>query len=157
MVALPPGTSPSSNARRPPLSAEDQSPKSSPDERGRALLEISNAMVGLYKEQFGRGPTRARTYWAGPDIVVSVLEDTLTPAERNMVALGEHERLRDMRVFFQYATVTEFCTPVERITGRRVRSFHSSIDTAVDGMAIETFVLYRQGEDGPSRAELPGV
>jgi uncharacterized protein YbcI len=114
-------------------------------------------MVGLYKEQFGRGPTRARTYWAGPDIVLSVLEDTLTPAERNMVALGEHERLRDMRVFFQYATLTEFCAPVERITGRRVKAFHSSIDTVIDGMAIETFVLYREGEEGPSRMELPGL
>lgn len=155
MAAPHPGTV-NDTARRSPLSPDDPPVPSAPDERGAALLEISNAMVKLYKEQFGRGPTRARTHWAGPDIVVSVLEDTLTLAERNMVALGEHERLRDMRVFFQYATINEFCAPVERITGRKVRSFHSSIDTAVDGMAIETFVLYRAGEDGPSRRELAG-
>jgi hypothetical protein len=52
-----------------------------------------------------------------------VLEDTLTPAERNPVRLGEHQRLRDMRMFFQYASVREFCEPVEHITGRTVRSF----------------------------------
>jgi len=117
------------------------------------LMHISNEMVKLYKEQFGRGPTKARTQWAGADVLVTVLEDTLTKAERNLVRLGEHQRLRDLRMFFQYATVREFCEPVERITGRKVRSFHSSIDTEVDGMAIETFVLHPEGYDGPSRTE----
>ena len=82
-------------------------------------MAISNEMVRLYKTQFGRGPTRARTHWAGADVVVVVLEDTLTPAERNLVEMGEHQRLRDTRTFFQYATVREFCEPVERLTGRR--------------------------------------
>jgi hypothetical protein len=56
-------------------------------------------------------------------------------------------------MFFQYATVREFCEPVEQITGRTVRSFHSSIDTKVDGMAVETFIFYPEGQDGPSRTE----
>jgi uncharacterized protein YbcI len=114
-------------------------------------MEISNAMVRLYKQQFGRGPTSARTYWCGRDAVMCVLEDTLTPAERSLVKMGEHQRLRDTRIFFQYATVREFCEPVEQITGRTVRAFHSSIDTKVDGMAVETFILYPEGQDGPSR------
>jgi len=118
------------------------------------LMEISNTMVRLYKEQFGRGPTRARTYWSGPDMLTSVLEDTLTPAERNLVAMKEHQRLRDTRMFFQYATVREFCEPVERLTGRKVRAFLSSIDTVADGLAVETFVLHPEGYDGPSRIEL---
>jgi hypothetical protein len=59
-----------------------------------------------------------------------------------------------MRLFFQYATLRGFCAPVERITGRKVRSFHSSIDTKVDGLSIETFIFYPDGEDGPSRSEL---
>jgi uncharacterized protein YbcI len=116
-------------------------------------MQISNEMVRLYKEQFGRGPTKARTNWAGPDIVMTVLEDTLTPAERNLVKLGEHQRLRDLRMFFQYATVKEFCEPVERLTGRKVRAFHSSIDTVADGMATEVFVLHPEGYEGPSRTE----
>src|SRR3954466_15851718 len=116
-------------------------------------MQISNEMVRLYKEQFGRGPTKARTSWAGPDVLVTVLEDTLTAAERNLVRLGEHQRLRDLRMFFQYATVPEFCEPVERLTGRKVRAFHSSIDTVADGMSVEMFVLHPDGYDGPSRGE----
>jgi uncharacterized protein YbcI len=109
--------------------------------------------VRLYKEQFGRGPTRVRTHWAGKDALVVFLEDTLTPAERNLVRMGEHQRLRDTRMFFQYATVREFCEPVERITGRKVRSFLSALDTVVDGLSIETFVLHPAGYQGPSRIE----
>ena len=115
---------------------------------------ISNEMVRLYKGQFGRGPTSTRTLFAGPDTIVVILEDTLTPAERNLVAMGEHQRLRDMRMFFQYAAVREFCEPVERLTGRKVRSFLSSIDTLAGGLSVETFVLHPPGYEGPSRAEL---
>jgi uncharacterized protein YbcI len=122
-----------------------------------ATLQISDEMVRLYKDQFGRGPTRARTHWAGPDVVTVVLEDTLTPAERNLVKMGEHQRLRDTRMFFQYATVAEFCEPIERLTGRRVKAFLSAIDTEVDGMCVETFVLHPVGSDAPSRAAVnPG-
>jgi uncharacterized protein YbcI len=115
---------------------------------------ISNEMVRLYKRQFGRGPTSTRTVFAGPDTIVVVLEDTLTLAERNLVALGEHQRLRDMRTFFQYAAVREFCEPIERLTGRKVRAFLSSIDTVADGLAVETFLLHPAGYDGPSRVDL---
>jgi uncharacterized protein YbcI len=115
------------------------------------LLAISNEMVRLYKDQFGRGPTKTRTMWAGADVLVVVLEDTLTPAERNLVELGEHQRLRDLRTIFQYASAREFCEPVERITGRKVRAFLSSIDTMADGLAMETFVLHPEGSDAPSR------
>jgi uncharacterized protein YbcI len=119
------------------------------------LTQISNEMVRLYKEQFGRGPTSARTTWAGPDVLVVVLEDTLTPAERNLVRMGEHERLRETRMFFQYASVRELCEPVERLTGRKVRAFISGIDTEVDGLCVETFVLHRgASEDAVSRCEL---
>ena len=121
------------------------------------LSAISDEMVRLYKDQFGRGPTRARTNWAGADVLIVVLEDTLTPAERNLVRMGEHQRLRDTRTYFQYATVREFCEPVERLTGRKVRAFLSSIDTEVEGLATELFVLHPEGYDGPSRMELSEV
>jgi uncharacterized protein YbcI len=134
------------------VSTDEQQPTET-EARASILMEISNAMVGLYKEQFGRGPTRARTHWTGPDALTCVLDDTLTPAERNLVKLGEHQRLRDTRIFFQYASVREFCEPVERITGRTVRAFISGIDTEAEGLAIETFVFYPEGEEGPSRAE----
>jgi uncharacterized protein YbcI len=123
------------------------------DGRLSALAAISDEMVRLYKDQFGRGPTRVRTYWCGGDILTSVLEHTLTPAERNLAALGEHQRLRDTRMFFQYATVREFCEPVERLTGRTVKAFISGIDTEVDGLSIETFILHPQGSEATSRTE----
>jgi uncharacterized protein YbcI len=115
------------------------------------LSQISNEMVRIYKDQFGRGPTRARTHWCGPDALTVLLEDTLTPAERNLVAMGEHGRLRDTRTYIQYSSVREFCEPVERLTGRRVRSFVSGVDTAVEGLSVETFVLHPVGTDAPSR------
>jgi uncharacterized protein YbcI len=136
------------------MAAAEQEQQPTAEESGTSILmEVSNAVIRLYKDQFGRGPMKARTYWAGPDALVALLEDTLTAAERNMVKLGEHQRLRDTRMFFQYASVSEFCEPVERITGRKVRSFLSGIDTEVDGLSIETFVLHPAGYGGPSRIE----
>jgi hypothetical protein len=49
--------------------------------------------------------------------------------------------------------VRDFCEPVERITGRRVRSFVSGIDTQTD-MALETFELWPAGTDAPARWEI---
>ena len=96
--------------------------KSIDDQSGVGLvIKVSLEMVRLYKEQIGRGPRSVQTHWAGADALVVLLEDTLTEAERNMVKRGEHQRLRDTRNYFQYATVREFCGPVERITGHLLR------------------------------------
>ncbi len=107
------------------------------------LAQITEEMVRIYKEQFGRGPTTARTDFAGPDAVLCTLENTFTPAERNLVVMNEHQRLRDTRLFFQYASMSEFIEAVERSTGRRVRAFVSGIDTAKD-VASEVFYLEPQ-------------
>jgi uncharacterized protein YbcI len=125
----------------------------SPIEHG-LLSSISNEMVRIYKDQFGRGPTKTRTQWAGPDVLVVTLEKTLTPAEHSLCWLGQHERLRNLRLLFQYAEIERFCDPIERITGRKVRSFISGIDTVSD-IASEMFVLHPSGYDGPSRADDP--
>jgi uncharacterized protein YbcI len=129
----------------------DHQPPEAVGQSPSVLVDVSNTLVGLFKQQFGRGPTTARSYWCGPDALCCLLEDTLTPAERNLVKMGEHQRLRDTRLFFQYASVREFCGPIERITGRTVRSFHSSVDTEVDGLSVETFVFWPVGKEGPSR------
>jgi uncharacterized protein YbcI len=117
------------------------------------LLAVSNEMVRIFKDQFGRGPTKTRTEWAGPDVLVVVLEDTLTPAERKLAELGEHERLRETRMFFQYASVRDFCGPIERLTGRKVKAFISGLDTESNGLSVELFVLHPPGSDAPSRIE----
>ena len=112
-------------------------------------LQISNAMVRLYKEQFGRGPTRARTAFAGPDTIVCTLQDSMTPAERNLVKMGEYQRIRDVRLYFQHATETQFRETVEAITGRKVWAFVSGMDVHED-LAVELFYL-EPGGDGHQR------
>jgi uncharacterized protein YbcI len=102
--------------------------------------EISREMVRLYKELFGRGPTKARTEFAGPDIVICSLENTFTPAERSLAELGEHQRLRDTRMYFQAATSEKFREIVERLTGRKVRAFISGLDAEED-VCCEVFYL----------------
>lgn len=113
------------------------------------MLEISNAMVRLYKETFGRGPTRARAQFAGQDTLVVVLESSLTVAERNLVAMGEHHRLREARLFFQYTLEDQFRAIVEQALGRRTVAFVSGIDAARD-VAMEVFTL--EPEDGAESA-----
>ncbi len=98
----------------------------------RPLLDICQAMVRLYKENLGRGPTKARAEFAGRDILVVWLEGSLTVAERKLAAMGEHARLREARLFGQYALEAESRAAVERVLERRTTSFISGIDTGRD-------------------------
>lgn len=109
-------------------------------ERRSLYAEVSREMVRLYKEQFGRGPTKAKTAFAGSDCLVCTLEDSLTPAERNLVEMGEHQRMRDVRLFFQHATEEKFVEAIERLSGRKVRGFVSGMDVKHD-LAAEIFYL----------------
>jgi len=104
------------------------------------MLALSNAMTRLYKDLFGRGPTKVRAAYAGPDTVVVTLENTMTQAERNMVRLGDHQRLRDVRLFFQHSSEEQLKRPVEDILGRKVRAFISGIDAEKD-VAVEVYIL----------------
>lgn len=122
-----------SNSSLPDATVETAEPQS-------VLSEISREMVHLYKEQFGRGPVKSKTRFADADCIVCTLEQSLTPAEKSLVALGEQQRLRDVRMFFQYATEARFLEVIERLTGRRVVAFVSGIDTVHD-VASEVFYL----------------
>jgi uncharacterized protein YbcI len=67
--------------------------------RGLEPQEVTNAMVRLYKELFGRGPTKARSNY-GPDPLLATIENSLfTAAERNLLEFDEHQRVREIRVF----------------------------------------------------------
>jgi uncharacterized protein YbcI len=120
-------------ASRQPLGTDEE-------RTGLMMVELSNAMVRLYKDLFGRGPTKARSDFAGPDLIVSRLEHSLTRIERHMANAGEHERLRDLRMHFQYMSEEQFVGTVEEITGRKVRAFVSGIDTKRD-VSAELFFL----------------
>jgi uncharacterized protein YbcI len=114
------------------------------------LLDIANAMVHLYKETFGRGPTRARAHFSGPDTLTVLLEDTLTVAERRLVSLGEHERVRADRLCLQLALEDIKRAEVERILSRRTIAAICGIDPSRD-VAAEVFMLapaVEPSEDG---------
>jgi uncharacterized protein YbcI len=107
---------------------------------GTMLQDVSNAMVALHKEQFGRGPTKAQSNFAGPDALLCVMDDALLPAERSMVKMGEQQRVRESRMFLQVATSERFIDAVEEITGRTVRGFASATDPD-QGIVMENFVF----------------
>jgi uncharacterized protein YbcI len=109
------------------------------------MVAVSNALVSLHKEQFGRGPTSARSHFAGPDMLVCVFEDALLPAERAMVEMGEAQRVRESRLFLQTATSDRFVETVEQITGRSVYSFASATDPE-NGVVMEIFVFHPNGD-----------
>jgi uncharacterized protein YbcI len=111
------------------------------------MLEISNAMVRLYKEAFGRGPTKARALLAGSDTLSVLLEHSMTVAERNLVAMGEHDRLREARLFLQHSLEHEFRSVVVETLGRRTVAFISGIDTRRD-VSVEVFTL--EPQQGPA-------
>jgi uncharacterized protein YbcI len=113
-----------------------------------AMQAVSNAMVKLHKEQFGRGPTHARSDFAGPDTLVCVLEDALLPAERQMVAMGDQQRVREARLYFQVATAGDFITAVEDIVERRVKAFASASDP--DKNIIFEVFHFEPAESGPN-------
>lgn len=109
------------------------------------LLEISNLMVRLYKEAFGRGPTKARARFSGADTLIVLLEDTMTVAERRLVALGEYARVREHRLFLQLAFEDRKRAEVERVLGRRTVASICGIDPQRD-LAAEIFTLTPAGD-----------
>jgi uncharacterized protein YbcI len=104
------------------------------------LLEISNATVRAYKAAFGRGPTHARTRFAGTDTLVVLLQDMLTVSERNLAALGEFERLRQHRLLVHQVAEPEIRAAVERILDRPTLGLISGIDPHRD-VAAEVITL----------------
>jgi uncharacterized protein YbcI len=112
------------------------------------LAAVSSAMVRLHKEQFGRGPTHARSDFAGRDVLVCTLEDALLPGERALVEMGEEQRIRESRAFLQAATADLFIDAVEGIVGRKVRGFSSAVDPAV-GLVFEVFAFEPNSDARP--------
>ena len=110
------------------------------EQRTRTLhRDISRAMVALFKEATGRGPNRARTY-IEDSIVVTILYDTMTKAEKTLKAEHREDTVRDLRRIFQGTFREDAIHLVEEITGRKVLAFLS--DHAVEpDYAIEAFVL----------------
>ena len=103
------------------------------------LAAISNAMVGLKKEFFGKGPEKARTY-INDNYVFCVLQNVLTRNEETLLEVGEDDLVRTYRLRFQEAMRETTTRAIEEITGRRVIGYHSQI-VFRPAIAFEIFVL----------------
>lgn len=113
-----------------------------PDDRlspGALNAAISNELVRLVADFTGRGATKSRAF-IHQDVVVCLLENGATKAERNLVAAGKAELVRITRDAIQRAMEAQLVTAVERLTGRRVLSFLSGTSTLADS-SVEVFVL----------------
>jgi uncharacterized protein YbcI len=110
-------------------------------ERGPMLASLSNAIVGLYKRYYGKGPTKARSYLMD-DMVLCVLRGGLTRAEQTLARSGRIEAVTRQRQEFQAAVRDEFIETVEQIVGRSVVAFMSNVHMDPD-LNVEIFMLER--------------
>jgi uncharacterized protein YbcI len=107
---------------------------------------ISQAIVRIHADHYGKGATQAKTYvW--DNVVVCVLRDVLTVAERTLIAADRADTVRDVRTIFQSSLEGTFRTAIERLTGRRVHSSMAQVDPA-NGLGVEVFVLEPQDDSG---------
>jgi uncharacterized protein YbcI len=110
---------------------------------GSLASAISNSVRQLVAEYTGRGPTRARTS-IRDNLVVVLLEDTLTKGERRLVAKGRDMRVLDYRAEFQAAMREDAIASIEELTGRKVLAFMSANHIDPD-LGAELFVLEPDG------------
>jgi uncharacterized protein YbcI len=117
----------------------------SASERGSVLAGISDRIVQLHKELYGKGPTKVKTYYQG-DLVVVLLRGGFTRVEHTLIDAGRSASVVDQRREFQEAVRKPFVAAVTEATGREVVSFMSTVDHSTDLLA-EVFVL-APGLDG---------
>jgi uncharacterized protein YbcI len=106
---------------------------------GPMLADVTNALVRLHRQHYGKGPTRSKSYLLD-DVLICVSRDVLTTVERTLVEAGDHGKVRDTRLAFEDAMRERFTGEVERIVGQRVLGFSTQILVTRD-VAIQTFVL----------------
>ena len=106
---------------------------------GRLLAEITNRIVALMREHYGRGPIKAKTYVLD-HLIVCVLSDGFTAIERTMVEGGEPGRVLDMRRDFQRVMKQRYSEMIEQLTGRKVLAFLSQAHIEPD-LTIEMFLM----------------
>jgi uncharacterized protein YbcI len=106
---------------------------------GPLAADISNIVVRLFREHFGKGPTQAKTI-LNEDIVVCVLRGGFTQAEKTLYNAGRADIVDEGRRAMQDVFEREMCAHVERLTGRRVEAFLSANHHDPDA-SVEIFLL----------------
>lgn len=106
---------------------------------GSVRTALANAMVGLKKRYYGRGPEAAKAY-IEDDYIFVVMEGGLTRNEETLLAAGKADLVRQYRLAFQETVGPTAIEAVEELTGRRVVGYHSQV--VFEPMrAFEIFVL----------------
>jgi uncharacterized protein YbcI len=113
---------------------------------GDVTSAISDAMAGLLSRYTGRGATSSWTTF-GKDLIVCVMEDSLTRGEQNLVQFGRTDAVMNIRSAFQEGMAQEAIGIVEDLSGRRVAAFMSNNYIDPD-LAVEIFVLERTSDGG---------
>jgi uncharacterized protein YbcI len=108
--------------------------------QGDQLAAVTNGVVQLFREYYGRGPNKAKSFLLDGYIVVCVLENTMTTVEQTLVRNGNTDMVRQVRLTFQGVMADEFKSVVEKAMGRRVTAYHSQLTMEPD-MGFEFFVL----------------
>src|SRR5215208_2005025 len=107
---------------------------------GEQLAAVTNGIVKLFHEYYGRGPTKAKSYVLDDRILVCVLEETMTKVEQTLVQNGHGDKVREVRVTFQEAMADEFKRTVTETIGRKVVAYHSQLTLEPD-IGFEFFIL----------------
>jgi uncharacterized protein YbcI len=121
-----------------------------PDEGGSVRAALANAMVGMKKQYYGRGPTAAKA-WLLDDYVFVAMEGGLTRNEETLLADGKEDLVRSYRLSFQETMSETTMAAVEEITGRKVLTYHSQIVFGPT-RAFEIFLLEPEPEPGSGDA-----
>ena len=107
---------------------------------GEQLAAVTNGIVKLFRDYYGRGPTKAKSYLLDDRILVCVLEETMTKVEVTLAQNGHGDKVRDVRLTFQEAMADEFKGTVSNAMGREVMAYHSQLTLDPD-IGFEFFVL----------------
>ena len=103
------------------------------------LTEVSDGMVALLKEFYGRGPTKAKTYYQD-DLIVCVLRGGFSKVEETLLEGGRGDAVIQQRMEFQEVMRKRFTDVIENATDRPVIGFMSGNQQEPDLMC-EVFVL----------------
>jgi uncharacterized protein YbcI len=106
---------------------------------GDVRTEISDGLVALLKEYYGRGPEKTKTY-VNDDLVVCLLRGGFTRVEQTLFEGGHGDDVIRQRMAFQIVMRRRFEAVVEQATGRKVIGFMSGNQQDPD-MICEVFVL----------------
>jgi uncharacterized protein YbcI len=136
------------------MSTNDRDGAPEGEARENLLRRLSRETVRIQKSGFGKGPESVKSYLFD-DLLLVVMRDGLTVAEKSMVAFGQRDLVRNFRQQFENEMTSRFVGMVEEITGRKVLTYQSQIMFDPD-IVVEMFVFDRAFDGGLASAEARG-